>query len=186
MCEKVGATLDIQKMIESAEACLGWPYVSPGTEDENGIDCSGLFVKMYRDQGAKIAHGSNSIFREHCSETGKLSSTKQLCPGMAVFKWKEWTDSDADKKNRWYKTAPGNLSHIGFVVSVKPLRIIHASTDGMKVKTDTKIGKWAYWGKLKKVNYNGGEEVVVRMEYKYVNTASGSLNMRSAALSNAA
>ena len=26
-------------------SCLGWPYVSPGTNDSRGIDCSGLFVK---------------------------------------------------------------------------------------------------------------------------------------------
>lgn len=173
-------------MIKSAESCLGWPYVSPGTNDERGIDCSGLFVKMYEDQGEDIAHGSNSIFRKYCSSTGKLTSTKQLQPGMAVFKWREWTDSDDDKANRWWNTEPGDIKHIGFVVSAKPLRIIHASTNGMKVREDNKLGQWAYWGKLKKVNYDGGEEVVIRMEYKYVNTASGSLNMRSAALSNAA
>ena len=46
--------LDVQKLITSVEECLGWPYVSPGTNDARGIDCSGLFVKAYRDQGASI------------------------------------------------------------------------------------------------------------------------------------
>ena len=78
--------LDVNKLIVSVEECLGWPYVSPGTNDSRGIDCSGLFVKAYRDQGASIYHGSNTIYRKYCSEKGKLSSVSQLKPGMAVFK----------------------------------------------------------------------------------------------------
>ena len=143
--------LSISKLNESALECLGWPYVSPGTNDQNGIDCSGLFVKMYRDQGAKIYHGSNTIFHEYCSETGKLTSENQLQAGMAVFKLKAWTD--ADKGNKWYGKDPGNLSHIGYVLSVNPLQIIHASSAAGCVTIDTKLGKWAQWGKLKDVDY---------------------------------
>lgn len=143
--------LDLNKMINSAHECIGWPYESPGTNDKNGIDCSGMFVKMYRDQGAKIYHGSNTIFREYCSETGKITSAKDLQVGMAVFKCKPWTD--ADKGNKWYGTEPGNLSHIGFVTSVNPLEITHCTSP--VAKTDSSIGKWAYWGKLKDVDYGG-------------------------------
>ena len=141
--------LDLNKMIDSAHECIGWPYESPGTNDKNGIDCSGMFVKMYRDQGAKIYHGSNTIFREYCSETGKITSAKDLQVGMAVFKCKPWTE--ADKGNKWYGTEPGNLSHIGFVTSVNPLEITHCTSP--VAKTDSSIGKWAYWGKLKDVDY---------------------------------
>jgi len=143
--------LDLNKMIDSAHECIGWPYESPGTNDKNGIDCSGMFVKMYREQGAKIYHGSNTIFREYCSETGKITSAKDLQVGMAVFKCKPWTD--ADKGNKWYGTEPGNLSHIGFVTSVNPLEITHCTSP--VAKTDSSIGKWAYWGKLKDVDYGG-------------------------------
>lgn len=148
--------LNTQRMIETAEGCLGWPYKSPGTNNAKGIDCSGLFVRMYRDQGADIAHGSNSIFHEHCSETGKIAGTGQLQVGMAVFKTKPWTEKDKD--NRWYGRKPGNQSHIGFVCSVYPLRIIHASSVAGKVITDTSISKWSWWGKLKKIAYSGGED----------------------------
>ena len=79
--------LDVKKLVASVESCLGWPYVSPGTNDQNGIDCSGLFVKAFRDQGGSIYHGSNSIYRKYCSEKGKLTSVSQLRVGMAVFKW---------------------------------------------------------------------------------------------------
>ena len=147
--------LNIQKMIASARECLGWPYVSPGTNDSRGIDCSGLFVKIFRDQGASIYHGSNTIYRKYCREKGKLTKTAQLQPGMAVFKWNPNTPEK-------FNDGLGDFQHIGLVVSVKPLEIIHASTGTMCVTTDTKLGTWKYWGKLKDVDYTstGGEDAV--------------------------
>lgn len=143
--------LNISKLTQSAKEALGWPYESPGTNDSNGIDCSGLFVYMYRQQGARIYHGSNTIFHDYCSSTGQLTDVNQLKQGMAVFKLKAWTDDDKD--NRWYGHEPGNLSHIGYVASVNPLQIIHASSAADKVTIDTSIKKWAYWGYLKDVDY---------------------------------
>ena len=144
--------LSIQQLTASAESALGWPYVSPGSNDSHGIDCSGLFVKMYRDQGAQIYHGSNTIFHEYCKLTDKLEGIGQLEPGMAVFKVKPWTSDDSD--NRWYGQEPGNVSHIGYVASVNPLRIIHASSAAGCVTTDDSIGKWKYWGLFKNVSYD--------------------------------
>lgn len=37
--------LNVKKLIASAESCLGWLYVSPGSNNQNGIDCSGLFER---------------------------------------------------------------------------------------------------------------------------------------------
>jgi len=147
--------LSIKQMTASAEAAKGWPYVSPGSNDNRGIDCSGLFVRMYRDQGAMIAHGSNSIYHKYCSETAKLTDVSQLIPGMAVFKCSKWDDDDAG--NQWYNKEPGNLHHIGYVASVNPLRIIHASSAAGCVTEDHKIGKWAYYGRLKDVDYGEPE-----------------------------
>lgn len=145
--------LNIQQMTASAEGAMGWPYVSPGSNNSKGIDCSGLFVRMYRDQGATIAHGSNSIFRRYCSETAKLTDVSQLVPGMAVFKVSSWAPDDAG--NQWYGKEPGDVHHIGYVASVNPLRIIHASSAAGCVTEDQKIGKWAYYGRLKDVDYGG-------------------------------
>ena len=142
--------LDVNKLIASAESCLGWPYVSPGTNDARGIDCSGLFVKCFRDQGASIYHGSNTIYRKYCSEKGKLTSVSQLRPGMAVFKWNPNTPEK-------FNDGLGDFQHIGLVTSVNPLRIVHASTGTMCVTTDTKLGKWAYWGWLKDVAKSDGQ-----------------------------
>ena len=141
--------LNIEKMIYSAQEALGWPYVSPGSNDKNGIDCSGLFVKIYRDQGAKIAHGSNTIYRQYCTnDKGPIIQPSQLKPGMAIFKHK---DQDTEK----YPDGLGDFCHIGLVISGNPLRIIHASSDAGCVTTDTKIGKWKYYGKLSDVDYGG-------------------------------
>lgn len=177
--------LNINKMVKSAESTIGWPYVSPGSNDKNGIDCSGLFVKMYRDQNASIYHGSNTIFQRYCSETGKLTNVNQLAVGMAVFKMKAWTN--ADTNNKWCWTPPGNMSHIGFVASVNPLRIIHASSVAGMVTVDTSIKKWAYWGMLKNVDYygyipadEGEDDPMPPTKTMYVNSGNGKpVNMRT-------
>ena len=180
--------LDLNKLCASAEECLGWPYVSPGTNDARGIDCSGLFVKCYRDQGASIYHGSNTIYRKYCSDKGKLTSVNQLQRGMAVFKWNPNTPAKFDD-------GLGDFQHIGLVVSVSPLRIIHASSAAGCVTTDTKLGKWAYWGWLKDVARDGitpepekgDEEPVSAVKTAVVFAESGStVNMRVRANASAA
>ena len=133
--------IDTQRLIREFEACLGWPYASPGTNDERGIDCSGMFVRACRLQGEKIYHGSNTIWRKHLAGKGQITSVKDLQPGMAVFKWKAATPAK-------FSDGLGDFCHIGLVTSVSPLRIVHASTDGMQVKADSKLGKWACWGVL--------------------------------------
>ena len=184
--------LDVKKLIASVEACLGWPYVSPGTNDSRGIDCSGLFVKAYRDQGASIYHGSNTIYRKYCSENGKLTKASQLQPGMVVFKW----NANTPEK---FNDGLGDFQHIGLVTSVNPLRIVHASSAVGCVTTDTKLGKWAYWGWLKDVardaviptelddDQGGDEEPMAETQYATVTADSGStVNMRTKAKSSAA
>ena len=133
--------INIDKLIADFEDCLGWPYQTPGTNDSRGIDCSGMFVRAYRLQGQRIYHGSNTIWRKHLGDKGRIDSVRDLKPGMAVFKWKPETPAK-------FSDDEGDFCHIGMVTSVNPLRIIHASTEGMKVKADRKIGKWKYWGVL--------------------------------------
>ena len=125
--------IDINKLIADFEDCIGWPYASPGTNDERGIDCSGMFVRAYRLQGQRIYHGSNTIWRKHLGDKGPIDSVRDLQPGMAVFKWKAETPAK-------FSDNEGDFCHIGLVTSVSPLRIVHASTEGMRVKADSKLG----------------------------------------------
>ena len=143
-------------MCEDAKACLGWPYVSPGSNNASGIDCSGLFVYLFKQQGASIYHGSNTIWREYTTgDRGRLTDKGQLLPGMAVFKNRAWTD--ADSGNRWYKKDQwGNMYHIGLVRSVNPLIIEHATSAGKKcVVEQTNLNGWTYYAALKNVDYTG-------------------------------
>ena len=133
--------IQVEKLIADFEDCIGWPYACPGSNDERGIDCSGMFVRAFRLQGRRIYHGSNTIWRKHLREKGPIDSVRDLRPGMAVFKWKPDTPAK-------FRDDEGDFCHIGLVTSVSPLRIVHASTEGMKVKADRKIGKWQYWGVL--------------------------------------
>ena len=72
---------------------------------------------------------------------------------MAVFKVSSWAPEDAG--NQWYGKDPGDVHHIGYVASVNPLRIIHASSAAGCVTEDNKIGKWTWCGWLTAVDYSG-------------------------------
>ncbi len=162
------------KLIASFEEIIGWPYESPGTNDKNGIDCSGAFVRAYRLQGAGIYHGSNTIFRKHCSITGKIESAADFIPGMAVFKRRD----DGGEPSNYRGDGHGNLYHIGLVCSIKPLRIIHATTPA--AKADSKIGNWGYWGKLSDVDYGGAIEDTPAPDSGTVNPGSTDTGSESA------
>lgn len=140
--------IDIPLLIQSFREIIGWPYQSPGSNSEKGIDCSGAFVRGYRQQGQSIYHGSNTIFRQYCSQTGAIGNGT-LLPGMAVFKQR----SDGKEPSRYRGDGIGNLYHMGLVCSVNPLQIIHATTP--KAKMDTKIGNWSHWGRLSAIDYTG-------------------------------
>ena len=162
--------LNLEKLIASFREAIGWPYVSPGSNDRNGIDCSGMFVRAYRLQGASIYHGSNTIWRKSLSDRGEIHDADQLRPGMAVFKHR---DADTAK----YPDGQGDYYHIGLVVSTNPPHIIHASTNGMKVREDRWSKAWTHWGKLRDVDYNGGDA----MKTATVATPNGGvLNLRAA------
>lgn len=171
--------LNKEKLIESFRACLGFPYVSPGTNDSRGIDCSGMFVRAYSEQHSSIYHGSNTIWRKHLSSKGKITKDTVLCTGMAVFKNRK----DGNEPSRYRQDGEGNFYHIGLVVGVDPVRIIHASTKATKahpggeVREDEGIGTWSYWGQLADVDYSESEGE--KMVQARVQTNGGSLNLRS-------
>lgn len=155
--------LTVPFMIQKFDEIIGWPYVSPGTNDRNGIDCSGAFVRAYRAAGKNIYHGSNRIERVYCRDCFDLNgSTKGLKPGMAMFKYKEpgedgYSLSDQYKAGgKYYNGDLRDYSHIGLCASVNPLKIPNATSPVAKV--DTKLGSgihaWRRAGYLKAVIYS--------------------------------
>lgn len=106
--------------------------------------------------------------------------SSQLKIGMAVFCHKR-------KDTKKYPDGLGDYCHVGIVSSVKPLRIINASSDFEKVTEYTRIGTFAAWAYLNDIDYGqsttsqpnltGGES---NMLYQAkVATASAPLNVRS-------
>lgn len=150
------------------EEIVGWTYVSPGTNDINGIDCSGAWVRCYKKHGFNILHGSNSIYRKECSSTGQISSNADLKIGMMVFK----NRFDGKEPEKFQNDGLGNFYHIGAVTSINPLVITHATSPN--AKQDTKFNSnrngWTHWGIGNKVEIsdvvikddlsNGGGKVV--------------------------
>lgn len=181
-----------QQVKNDFEEVVGWTYVSPGTNDINGIDCSGAWVRCYKKHGYTILHGSNSIYRKECSSTGQISSDADLSVGMMVFK----NRFDGKEPEQFQGDGLGNFYHIGAVTGVNPLVITHATSPN--AKQDTKFNSnrngWTHWGIGSKVeisdvttgndsNSGGDETVTISGELqdkncKVVTDDKTSVNMR--------
>lgn len=161
--------IDIDRLCSDLQACVGKNiYGKPETLDINKLKaggyhimCAGLIVAAVKAQGGELYNGSNTIWRKYLTECGSVSDhtssnkypknvnplkSTQLQKGMVVFKWNAMDTSK-------YPDGKGDYQHIGVVTSVKPLRIVHASSQAGKVTVDTKIGKFCAWGKVKGWEY---------------------------------
>lgn len=140
-----------------------WTY-EWGAARKGCVDCSGAFVWAYKQFGASIYHGSNTIARRH---VGKLTPTPQ--PGYAAFKWKA---NDTTK----YPDGCGDFYHIGLVA--EDGRTVYEARGTRTGFTTSDVSKWMCFAPLTAVSYEEGEP----MKTPYaaiVATQSGSLNMRS-------
>ena len=104
-------------------------------------DCSGLFADAFEKLGGKIAHGSNTMWRDYCTDKGELkggkrTDGKELLPGTAVFTGSSWNQHN----------------HVGLYVGNGWVIEAQGTQNGV---TRTKItnSKWTYWGELKGVQY---------------------------------
>ncbi len=153
------------------EQIIGWPYASPGSNDQSGIDCSGAWVRVYRQCGGRVAHGSNSQYRQHCARRGEINGEQDLAVGMAVFKRR----FDGGEPEAFRGDGLGNLYHVGCVTRVHPLRIVHATPPN--AKADTSIKGWTHWGEMDQVEYRGQTPQPV-IGTAVVGTQEGALNVR--------
>lgn len=200
--------VDINKVCSDLEQCVGKnTYGTPQTINisklKNGgykIECAGLLKAAIDGNGGNLYNGSNTIWREYLTDSGYITdskpsedyphktnglSSKKLEKGMAVFKWVRYGCSKAKHE----ADGKGNYKHIGMVTSTSPLRIVHASSETQGkpcVVVDTKIGKWAAWGKIKGLNYSSKtqtEQVVGTVAGGTLRTTT-TLNIRSGAGTN--
>lgn len=147
--------IPVNQLVAIFETMLGWPYATPGSNDANGIDCSGAFVYAYRKFGERIYHGSNRIIREYCHDVQTVRSVNQLKVGMAIFKSRaNLSRMKAEYKpgGRYYDPElPYDYYHMGLVTSVSPLKIINATSP--RVRVDTRLSDWCCAGYLNAVSY---------------------------------
>lgn len=163
---KVSALLDLFERMEREH----WAYEF-GAAREGCVDCSGAFVLAYKQLGASIEHGSNSIARLRVGEYVPVSEAK---PGYAVFKLRVWRESDSG--NHWFNQQPGDVYHIGLMG--RNSKVLNAqSTKTGFVASDAK--GWTFAAPLKDVIYKEGDGKV--FGNATVNITSGYLNIREGA-----
>lgn len=165
---KGGRRMELDRMIADFEDMVGWPYASPGTGDERGIDCSGAFVRAYRLQGKSLYHGSNRMAREACSWVRPIGQTALRC-GTVVFKARDSGLPSAYQPGGAHYRAdmPENFYHVGLVVRDVPLRIIHATPP--KVRADTTAKGWSHAGWLKEIREEADGRVTRQVQAESVN-----------------
>ena len=156
----------------------GWQYV-PNAAREGEVDCSGAFVYWYNQSKVSVPHGSNSMYRTHSTEKGKIMDL-DLVPGMAVYRWRD----DGNEPEKFRSDGLGNFRHVGLYVGNGKCIEAKDSKNGV-VQSD--ISTWQYASKLKNTVYDLKDEVssgsaTAPMEGAVsgtVSLSSGTLNLRS-------
>lgn len=149
-----------------------WAY-EWGAAREGCVDCSGAFVWAYRQLGATIEHGSNSIAHLRVGEYVPVAKAK---PGYAVFKLRAWRDDSDNGGNRWFGQQPGDVYHIGLMGDDGKVLNAQSTKTGF-VASDA--AGWAFAAPLKDVIYKEGDGKV--FGNAAVNITSGYLNIRDGA-----
>lgn len=158
-----------------------WAYES-GAAREGCVDCSGAFVWAYKQLGATIEHGSNSIAHLRVGEYVPVSEAK---PGYAVFKLREWREDDSG--NRWFDQQPGDCYHIGLMG--RDGRVLNAQSTKAGFVASPASQNWAFAAPLKAVSYSdnaeGGETMFGNATVK-TQKAGSYVNLREGASTRAA
>ena len=108
-----------------------------------------------------------------------VTDAGELCPGDVVYKARTPGQAGYALPERYLSDPDKNdYYHVGVVTSTSPLEITHCTSPG--IVRDTKLGKWTYRGRLKKVDYDGTEVVEAMAQTATVVADSGSrVKMRS-------
>lgn len=143
------------KAIEKIQS-LNPAYKQPGKGDDGTCDCIGLIIGAIIRIGLKWLgiHGSNYAARFDIEDLQPIKSEADLERGDIIFKGctqaskpKTYALPSRYKKGGAYYT--GDLTdyyHVGVVLSVKPLRIIHMTSPRMRVDTKLDQNKNSIWG----------------------------------------
>ena len=169
----------LEKVAEIADAS---PVYRLGGDGSDGTcDCIGLVIGAIRRAGGAWTgtHGSNYAARYEMRELLPVTDAGELCLGDVVYKARTPGQAGYALPER-YKKGPDQRDyyHVGVVTATSPLEITHCTSPG--IVRDTKLGKWTYRGRLKKVDYDGAEGMETMAQTAKVTATSGSaVKMRS-------
>ena len=156
-------------------------YRLGGDGSDGTCDCIGLVIGAIRRAGGSWTgtHGSNYAARYEMRELLPVTDAGELCLGDVVYKARTPGQAGYALPER-YKNDPDQRDyyHVGVVTATSPLEITHCTGPG--IVRDTKLGKWTYRGRLKKVDYDGAEGMETMAQTAKVTATSGStVKMRS-------
>lgn len=151
---------------------------------DGSCDCIGMIIGALRLAGLKWTgtHGSNWAARNAMSTLDYIHTKDDFFLGEVVYKAHEPGEDNYSLPSA-YKNSPDQRDyyHIGVVYSVEPLEIVHCTGVEGGIKRDNTLGRWAYGGKLKYVDYSDGSSMTEEPLYKAVVTASNNypVNLRT-------
>ena len=138
-------------------------YRTGGSGKDGTCDCIGLIIGAIRRAGGSWpgTHGSNYAARYETRNLEKITNQNALRVGELVYKHRSPGEAGYDLPVR-YRNHPdrNDYYHVGVVMSVSPLRILHMTTPS--IQTDTKLGRWSHHGWCSRVTdrQDGREETV--------------------------
>lgn len=104
-----------EELVLTAEHYLGLPYLWGGNSAENGFDCSGLTMSVYRLNGLSLPRSSRDQFQE-----GSPVNRAELQKGDLLF----------------FSTGrSGKVSHVGLYIGDG--KFIHAPRSGQRIRRDS-------------------------------------------------
>lgn len=142
-------------------------YREGGVGADGTCDCIGLIMGAMYEAGHKKydMHSTNYFARYQMQELYAVSRPEHLFSGMIVYKATEDIgnlNARYQPGGRYYTGDMLDYYHVGVVLSASPLSIIHCTSGGGVdgITIDHSMGKWAFGGRLKNVNYESGEPAV--------------------------
>ena len=174
-----------EKFVEGVNSIyVEQPAYELGHDGSDGkCDCIGMPRGALEREGvANVTNmrGTNQAARKTILDLQEIIGTPQLKLGDVVLKVRDKDDKNmplpdryrkggADYSAKWGET---NFTHIGTVTKTNPLEITHMTSP--TAQKDTKLGKWAYFGRLPWVEKGAEPEPDPETEWATVWAESGS------------
>lgn len=148
----------IEAAKENASHIKAYKPLSDGSDGT--CDCVGLITGAKIMAGGKWngPHGCNYAARREMNSLQQICSEDDFFPGEVIYKARQPEDDGYELPTRYRRHGTdynGDLTdyfHMGLVVDINPLTIIHCTTLN-PVATDHEKRRWAYGGTLKGVDY---------------------------------